>query len=102
MKPVKDLLPFIVFIAFGWDGLSVTLLWLLTAVIVFSVGAARRSVFLRMQGILLMGLTLLKLLLLDSNNFSPIQKVISYVVLGVLLLLVSFFYQKFKKRLFGE
>ena len=99
---VLSLLLFIVFIAFGWDGLSVTLLWLLTAVIVFSVGAARRSVFLRMQGILLMGLTLLKLLLLDSNHFSPIQKVISYLVLGVLLLLVSFFYQKFKKRLFGE
>jgi uncharacterized membrane protein len=55
-----------------------------------------------MTAILLIGLTLLKLLILDSISFSPVQKIISYLVLGVLLLVVSFFYQKFKKQLFGE
>ena len=55
-----------------------------------------------MAAILIMGLTLLKLLVLDSQSFSPVQKIIAYVVLGVLLLVVSFFYQKFKKQLFGE
>jgi len=49
-----------------------------------------------------MGITLLKLLVFDSITFSPVQKIISYVVLGVLLLVVSFFYQKFKQQLFGE
>jgi uncharacterized membrane protein len=47
-----------------------------------------------------MGGTLLKLVLLDSMTFSPVQKIISYVVLGVLLLVVSFFYQKFTQTLF--
>lgn len=55
-----------------------------------------------MTAIILMGLTLLKLVLLDSNNFSPVQKIIAYVVLGVLLLIISFFYQKFRKQLFGD
>jgi uncharacterized membrane protein len=55
-----------------------------------------------MTAILLMGITLLKLVLLDSLSFSPIQKIIAYVVLGILLLVVSFFYQKFRKQLFGE
>ena len=55
-----------------------------------------------MAAILIMGLTLLKLLILDSQSFSAVQKIIAYVVLGVLLLVVSFFYQKFKKQLFGE
>jgi uncharacterized membrane protein len=55
-----------------------------------------------MTGITLMGLTLLKLVVLDSLTFSTIQKVIAYLVLGVLLLLVSFFYQKYKQQLFGE
>jgi uncharacterized membrane protein len=55
-----------------------------------------------MTAILLMGLTLVKLLMLDSLSFSPVQKIISYVLLGVLLLVVSFYYQKFKKQLFGE
>jgi uncharacterized membrane protein len=92
----------IIFIAFNWEGLAVTLLWLLTAILIFSLGIYRKSVPLRMTAILLIGLTLLKLLILDSISFSPVQKIISYLVLGVLLLVVSFFYQKFKKQLFGE
>ena len=79
----------------------VTLLWLLTAVSIFSIGVYRKSVPVRMTSILLMGLTLLKLVLLDSISFSAVQKIIAYVVLGVLLLVVSFFYQKFRKQLFG-
>jgi uncharacterized membrane protein len=55
-----------------------------------------------MTAITLMGVTLLKLLVLDSLTFSTIQKVVAYLVLGVLLLLVSFFYQKFRQQLFGE
>jgi len=96
------LILFIVFIAFNWNGVIVTLLWLLTSVIIFSVGIYKKSVPLRLTAILLMGVTLLKLVLLDSLSFSPVQKIISYLVLGVLLLVVSFFYQKFRKQLFGE
>jgi len=96
------LILFIVFIAFNWNGITVTLLWLLTSVIIFSGGVYRKSVPLRLTAILLIGITLLKLVLLDSLSFSPVQKIISYLVLGVLLLIVSFFYQKFRKQLFGE
>jgi uncharacterized membrane protein len=97
-----SLLLFIIFIAFYWDGVTVTLLWLFTAILIFGFGVYRKSVMIRMTGILIIALTLLKLLVLDSISFSPIQKIIAYVVLGVLLLVVSFFYQKFKKQLFGE
>ncbi|HET7897889.1 MAG TPA: DUF2339 domain-containing protein, partial [Flavisolibacter sp.] len=61
-----------------------------------------RSIPLRMAAIALMGVTLLKLVALDSLTFSTVQKVIAYLVLGVLLLLVSYFYQKFKNQLFEE
>jgi uncharacterized membrane protein len=91
-----------VFIGFYWNGISVTLLWLLTAVVIFVVGVRQRSNPLRMTAITLMGATLLKLLVLDSLRFSTVQKVIAYLVLGVLLLLVSFFYQKFRQQLFEE
>jgi uncharacterized membrane protein len=47
-----------------------------------------------------MALTLLKLLVLDSQRFSPGQKVVAYISLGLLLLIVSFFYQKFRQRWF--
>jgi uncharacterized membrane protein len=93
---------FVMFIAFNWDGFTVTFLWLLTAVIVFAWGFRMRSVRARMAGIILIGVTLGKLLALDSLTFTTVQKVIAYLVLGVLLLIVSFFYQKFKQQLFSD
>jgi len=91
---------FVMFIAFNWDGFTVTFLWLLTAVVVFAWGFRTRSVRARMAGIILIGVTLGKLLALDSLTFTTIQKVIAYLVLGILLLIVSFFYQKFKQKIF--
>lgn len=91
---------FVMFIAFNWDGFTVTFLWLLTAVIVFAWGFRMRSVRARMGGMILMGVTLGKLLALDSLTFTTVQKVIAYLVLGALLLIVSFFYQKFKQKIF--
>jgi uncharacterized membrane protein len=93
---------FMLFIGFQWSGIMVTLLWLLTAVVLFVFGVRQKSNPLRMTGITLMGVTLLKLVVLDSLMFSTIQKVIAYLVLGVLLLLVSFFYQKYRQQSFGE
>ena len=96
------LLLFVVFIGFQWKGITVTLLWLLTAVIAFSAGVRLKSTAARMAAIALIGTTLLKLIIFDSLRFSTLQKVIAYLVLGVLLLVVSYFYQRFKGRLFGE
>ncbi|HYO21105.1 MAG TPA: DUF2339 domain-containing protein, partial [Flavisolibacter sp.] len=97
-----SLLLFIIFIGFQWKGITVTLLWLLTAVVIFVAGARLKSIPARMAAIALMGTTLLKLVVLDSLTFSTLQKVIAYLVLGVLLLLVSFFYQKFRQQLFSD
>jgi uncharacterized membrane protein len=96
------LLLFVIFIGFQWNGMTVTLLWLLTAVFIFVAGVALKSTPARMAAMALIGLTLLKLVVLDSLTFSTLQKVIAYLVLGVLLLIVSFFYQKFKNKLFEE
>jgi uncharacterized membrane protein len=92
----------VLFIAFRWTGVTVTMLWLLLAVVVFVLGFRLHSVPVRMAAISLIGITLAKLLLLDSLTFTPVQKIISYIVLGVLLLIVSFFYQKFKDRIFRD
>ncbi|ANE50503.1 DUF2339 domain-containing protein [Flavisolibacter tropicus] len=92
----------ILFVAMEWDGVSVTFIWLLMAVLLFVWGAWQKMVVLRLGGIGLMGLTLLKLIALDSSRFSTVQKVIAYLTLGALLLIISFFYQKFKQKLFVD
>ncbi len=91
---------FVVFIANRWEGVTVTLLWLATAVLLFAGGALGKGVWLRMSAIGLMGITLLKLATIDSQRFTTLQKIVSYITLGILLLVVSFFYQKFKAKLF--
>lgn len=93
---------FATFIGFQWKGIVVTLLWLLTAVVLFIAGVRTKSIPLRLASITLMGVTLLKLVALDSLTFSILQKVIAYLLLGVLLLLVSYFYQRFRQQLFDE
>jgi uncharacterized membrane protein len=71
-------------------------------VLVFIWGAWQKMVVLRLLGMALMGFTLLKLVVWDSATFTPVQKVLAYVSLGILLLLTSFFYQKFRQSLFAE
>lgn len=93
------LLLFLLFIGFWWEGITVTLLWLLVAVVVFVAGVRLKTTALRIAAIGLMALTLAKLVLFDSLTFTTLQKVIAYLVLGVLLLLVSFFYQRKKAAL---
>ena len=92
----------LLFIANRWDGISVTLLWLLTDVVLFVVCIGLKSVWLRVSAMVLMGVTLAKLVFLDSLRFNTIQKIIAYLTLGILLLVVGFFYQRFKERLFPQ
>lgn len=102
MTALFSFLLFILFIAFQWKGLTVTLLWLLVAVIVFTLGVQKKWPALRMTSIVLMGVTLLKLVALDTLTFSTVQKVVAFLILGVLLLVVSYFYQKYKQQLFND
>ncbi len=95
------LLLFVVFIGFQWNGIIVTLLWLLTAVVLFIAGVRLKSIAMRLSAMALIGVTLLKLVVFDSLRFSTLQKVIAYILLGVLLLIVSFFYQKTSTRAGG-
>jgi uncharacterized membrane protein len=92
----------LVFIACLWDGLPVTFLWLTIAIGLFAAGVKAKRVWLRLSGIVLIGVTLLKLLTFDAATFNTVQKIISYLTLGILLLVVSFFYQKFKGKLFED
>lgn len=98
-------------LAVGWvvlaalwyfDGLEVTFSWLVVAVALFVLGGYNHSRLWRLAALGLMALTLLKLLVADSQRFTAGQKVIAFITLGLLLLVVSFFYQKFKNKWFGE
>ena len=92
----------ILFVSLEWSGLTITLLWTLIAIIVFAIGIVAKTIWPRLAAIILIGITLLKLIVFDSTSFTAIQKIIAYITIGTLLLVLSFFYQKFKQVLFKD
>jgi uncharacterized membrane protein len=82
------------FIGFYWNGFFVTLLWVAFSIVLFGWGIISHRSWPRLAAILLMIVTLGKLVIFDSSKFTPIQKITAYLIIGALLLVLSFFYQK--------
>ena len=75
-------------ISVGWSVLALVVL-----------GVAYRKKFLRLQGMLLLSITILKVFIYDTRGLETIYRTVSYMVLGMILLLVSFIYTKYKEKL---
>ena len=64
-------------------------------------GIIRKRKMLRIIAISLFGLTILKLAT-DALTMSRGYQLVVFITIGLILLIVSFMYQKFKPLLFGE
>jgi uncharacterized membrane protein len=82
--------------------LTLSILWALYASFLTGIGIYRRSRGARVLGILLLGVTVLKVFLLDLSSLQTFYRIISFIVLGLLLLAVSYGYNRFKHLIFGE
>jgi uncharacterized membrane protein len=58
------------------------------------IGFWRKSAFVRWQALILIALTTAKVFVYDTSELDRIYRILSFVVLGVLLLAVSFAYQR--------
>jgi len=96
------LLMTIIYVPMQFEQLNITIIWVLMAALLFVLGLWKKYKLLRLVSIILFAVTLFKLVAIDSLNFTAIQKVIAYILLGSILLTVSFLYQKFKTIIFGE
>jgi len=74
--------------------MGLSLLWTLAASLLIFVGAKWRVAALRWQGLVLLGITVIKVFLLDLSFLERAYRIASFLVLGVVLLAVSFWYQK--------
>ena len=74
--------------------LGLSVLWTLYAGGLIAVGLARRSAMLRWQALALFALVVAKVFLYDMSSLDKIYRIASFLVLGVLLLGVSFVYQR--------
>lgn len=82
--------------------LGLSILWGVYSLMLISFGIWQKKKHLRLGAIALFGLTLVKLFFYDISHLDTIAKTIVFVSLGVLLLLISFLYNKFKHLITTE
>lgn len=79
------------------DRLALSILWSFYALALIVYGLKKDLKLIRIVAITLFGITLGKVFLYDMSEMTTIAKTIVMVILGALLLIASFIYNKFKK-----
>jgi uncharacterized membrane protein len=79
--------------------LSLSVVWAIYGGAMLAVGIARRSKLLRIMALLLLSLTILKVFLFDLSSLEKLYRIISFIVLGAILLAVSFLYQRYRQQI---
>jgi uncharacterized membrane protein len=91
----------------GFDGqrnlelakqLSLSVVWGLYACGLFVAARVRRRPLLRVMALVLLSLTTLKVFLVDLSSLERGYRIFSFIMLGAILLIVSYFYQRSQQR----
>ncbi|WP_136669065.1 DUF2339 domain-containing protein [Flavobacterium sp. H122] len=77
-------------------------LWGILSFAMLIFGIRKQWKDIRIIALSLLGLTIVKLFVYDINNVSESGKIIAFILLGVLVLIISFVYQKIKKLVVDE
>ena len=81
------------------ESIALSLFWLFYGIVLILIGVAKNSKFVRVGGIIVLLISVLKLFFYDLWNLGTLYRIISSISLGVILLLISFVYQKYKDKL---
>lgn len=79
--------------------MAVTVVWGLYAIAMLVLGFARRLRAFRLGGLGLFGLSALKLVLFDLAHLQDVYRIVSFLVLGLLMLGASYLYHILERRL---
>jgi uncharacterized membrane protein len=74
--------------------LALSMLWTAYASGLIALGVRRDSALLRWQALVLFGLVVVKVFLYDSSYLERFYRIVSFFILGLVLLVVSFLYQR--------
>ena len=79
--------------------LSLSVIWAVYASILMIIGIISRAKSARLLAIIIFIITVLKVFLYDIRELSEIYRILSFITLGVILLVVSFLFYKYKDRI---
>lgn len=78
------------------DKLGLSILWGIYSLFLIAFGIWKKNKPMRVGAIVLFGITLAKLFFYDISHLNTLAKTVVFVSLGVLLLIISFLYNKYK------
>lgn len=76
--------------------LGLSILWGSYSLLMVILGIWKKKKYMRLMGITIFAITLVKLFLYDVSELETIPKTILFLSLGILLLIISFLYNKYK------
>jgi uncharacterized membrane protein len=74
--------------------LALSLLWTAYASVLIALGIHRKLALLRWQALALFGMVVIKVFIYDSSFLERFYRIVSFLMLGLVLLVVSFLYQR--------
>ena len=77
-------------------------LWGSFAFLIIALGLKRKQLQLRIFGLTLLGITLIKIFAIDVWEMGQLGRIIAFTSLGLLILVISFLYQRIFKLLFED
>lgn len=86
-------------ILYIFDSSFVTLMWGVAGFLIPLIGFAIKDKFFRRSGLALLILATSKLFLLDLGGMDIVFRIMSFIILGVILLVLSFGYNKYKEEI---
>jgi uncharacterized membrane protein len=79
---------------------ALSLVWLIYSILLIGYGIWRRILSLRIIAIIIFGVAILKIFIYDLRFLESLYRIFSFIGLGLILLSVSFLYQRFKSSIF--
>ncbi len=85
----------------NWIELTRSAAWLVYSLLLFAAGVIRSAPAARYASIAIFGFSILKIFFRDLSFLDTPYRIGSFLILGVILLLVSFVYQRYRNFIFG-
>jgi uncharacterized membrane protein len=78
---------------------ALSIVWILYSFILIGIGINWKRAYARIFGVILIGITVLKVFLYDTAELNNFYRFVSWISLGIILLLIGFLYNKYKDRI---
>lgn len=81
------------------ENVSLSISWTIYSIALLILGILKKSTISRLLAIFIFGVVIFKVFLFDTSSLSTLYKFVSFLTLGVILLLTGFLYNRYKERI---